>query len=143
MLSSCRYVIENMFDTAQIYAADGKLPKHPSKSEGATVDRYVAMYGEAMRNSTAQVLDEGIAQHREAKALERDRAVRRILHRSSKTLKDALGLREAASDNEVATRIRKLLRLLHPDFAINLALVGTEEHERIDTAFKKLNNLRL
>jgi len=51
------YIIENMYDTAQIYAADGKLPKHPTKSEAATVDSYVAMYGEAMRNSTAQILN--------------------------------------------------------------------------------------
>jgi|EP01047_Picozoa_sp_COSAG01_P019019 hypothetical protein len=51
------YVIENMYDTAQIYAADGKLPKHPSKAEGqAMANRYVGMYGQAMRNSTAQVL---------------------------------------------------------------------------------------
>ena len=55
------YVIENMYDTAQIYAADGHLPKHPTKSEAAAVDRYVGMYGQAMRNSTAQVLLEPAA----------------------------------------------------------------------------------
>ena len=98
---------------------------------------------EEEEEAVAAVLDEGIAQLREDKALERNRAVRRILAPSTKTLKDALGLREVTSNKEMAARIRKLLRLLHPDFAINLALKGTEEHERIDAAFKKLNNLRL
>ena len=51
------FVIENQFDTSQIYAADGHIPKQPTSAEAAAVQRYVAMYGEAMRNSTAQVLN--------------------------------------------------------------------------------------
>jgi hypothetical protein len=50
------FVVENQFDTNQIQSSDGKVPKHPSSAEVATVERYVGMYGEAMRNSTAQVL---------------------------------------------------------------------------------------
>jgi len=53
------FVVENQFDTAQLYAADGHLPKQPtSGAETAATERYVAMYGEAMRNSTAQVLND-------------------------------------------------------------------------------------
>ena len=35
-----------------------------------------------------------------------------------------------------------LLRLLHPDYAINLPLKGTKQHARIEAAFKKLSALR-
>lgn len=51
------YIIENMYDTNQIYSSDGKVPKAPANdSEAAAVQRYVGMYGGAMRNSTAQLL---------------------------------------------------------------------------------------
>ena len=42
----------------------------------------------------------------------------------------------------MVARSRKLLRLLHPDYSINLPLKGTGRHERIEAAFKKLNGLR-
>ena len=87
-------------------------------------------------------LDESIVANRNAKAVERDRAVRRILARSSKNLKTALALKGGATDAEVGTRIRKTLMLLHPDFAIN-RLASSEEQEKVEAAFKKLNNLRL
>jgi len=79
---------------------------------------------------------------RKAKARERDQAARRILARSSRTLMEALGLHEEASDAEVDSTVRKLLRLLHPDYSINLALKGTRRHQRIEAAFKRLNGLR-
>lgn len=79
---------------------------------------------------------------RKAKAKERDVAARRILAHSSKTLMDALGLPETASDVEVDRTMRKVLRLLHPDYSINLASKGTRRHERIEAAFKRLNGLR-
>ena len=51
------FVVENMFDSYQIYTAM-QAPQHPSADELPTVEAYVAMYGEAMRNSTQQVLDD-------------------------------------------------------------------------------------
>lgn len=53
------FVVENQFDTNQIFSSAGHVPKSPTNaSEAAAVQRYVAMYGEAMRNSTAQVLND-------------------------------------------------------------------------------------
>lgn len=83
-----------------------------------------------------------LAAARKAKAQERDQAARRILARSSRTLMEALGLAEDASDAEVDSTVRRLLRLLHPDYSINLALKGTRRHLRIEAAFKRLNGLR-
>ena len=54
----------------------------------------------------------------------------------------AVGCDLAASPAEVRKRALKLLRLLHPDFSLNLPLKGTKKHARIETAFKKLNELR-
>jgi hypothetical protein len=52
------FVIESQYDTNQIFAQE-QAPKSPgSAAEYATLERYVIMYGEAMRNSTAQVLDD-------------------------------------------------------------------------------------
>ena len=73
---------------------------------------------------------------------ERDAAARRILAHSSATLMDALGLDESASDAEVDGAVRRTLRLLHPDFSINLTNKGTKRHHRIEAAFKRLNGLR-
>ena len=39
-------------------------------------------------------------------------------------------------------RVKRLLRLLHPDFTINQPLKGGKKHARIEAAFKKLNGLR-
>ena len=82
------------------------------------------------------------AEQRAAKAKERDAAARRILAHSSRTLADALGLAADASDGEVARAVRNTLRLLHPDYAINVALQGTRRQARIEAAFKRLNGLR-
>lgn len=46
------YVIENQYDTNQIY-----VQKECAKGDGAEQRAYIAMYGQAMRNSTQQVLD--------------------------------------------------------------------------------------
>lgn len=82
------------------------------------------------------------AQARRAKAKERDDAARRILAYSSKTLTEALGLEVDATDAEVDSCVRRLLRLLHPDYSINLAMAGTRRQQRIEAAFKRLNGLR-
>ena len=83
------------------------------------------------------------AASRRAKVRERDEAAQRILAHSSRTLTDALGLRADASDADVARGVRSVLRLLHPDFPINLRLVeGTRRQRRIEAAFKRLNGLR-
>ena len=82
-------------------------------------------------------------QSRKDRALERDAAVKRILHKHTCSLATAVGLRHGrAGHADVAARSRKLLRLLHPDFVINLPLKGTPQHARIEAAFKKLNGLR-
>ena len=79
---------------------------------------------------------------RKAKARERDLAARRVLAHGSHTLMDAIGLPTDATDAEVQTRVRQLLRLLHPDYSINLSIKGTRRHRRIEAAFKRLNGLR-
>ena len=80
---------------------------------------------------------------RKLKAEERDEAAKRVLAHSSKTLMGALGLRADASDSEVDKCVRHVLRLLHPDYAINRCLAeGSRRKMRIDAAFKRLNGLR-
>ena len=54
----------------------------------------------------------------------------------------ATGLSLSASDAEMRKKALHLLRLLHPDYVINLPLKGTRQHERIEAAFKKLSALR-
>ena len=83
-----------------------------------------------------------LARARQAKAHERDITAQRVLSYSSRTLVDALGLGKGATDTEVESRVRKLLRLLHPDYGINAAIKGTRRHQRIEAAFKRLNGLR-
>lgn len=83
-----------------------------------------------------------IAKMRLERVAERDGAAQRILAMSSKTLHDALGLPASASDAEVDSSVRKLLRLLHPDYSINLKIKGTRKQQRIEAAYKRLNGLR-
>ena len=52
------FVLENQYDTNQIFAQELAPSKPSGAQEYATLLDYVAMYGEAMRNSTAQVLDD-------------------------------------------------------------------------------------
>ena len=90
------------------------------------------------------VTDE-IRELRGAKAAERDAAVQRILGKSKgsscPSLEDALGVAQLASESEVGRHARKLLRLLHPDYSINVPLKGTKQQRRIEKAFKRLNEL--
>jgi hypothetical protein len=80
---------------------------------------------------------------RRAKAMERDEAAQRILAFGSKTLMQALGLPAQATDAEVARCVRNVLRLLHPDYAINRCLAeGSRRQQRIEAAYKRLNGLR-
>ena len=90
--------------------------------------------------SLAEWVTDEILEHRSAKEVERDEAVRTIL--KARCLTDALGLTHAADESEINPRARKLLQLLHPDFPINLAIKGTKKQLRIEAAFKKLNGLR-
>ena len=87
-------------------------------------------------------VDAALAESRAAKAAERDAAVTRILNKGNRRLRPALGVSVLLPDAEVQKQVRKLLRLLHPDFGINLDLKGTKKHARIVAAFKKLNGLR-
>jgi ribosome maturation protein SDO1 len=52
------FVIENQYDSNQIFAQEQAPTSPGSAAEYATLERYVIMYGEAMRNSTAQVLSD-------------------------------------------------------------------------------------
>ena len=83
------------------------------------------------------------ARARKAKERERDAAARRILAHSSKTLMQALGLADEATDGDVAKAVRRALMLLHPDCSINLGMdEGSRKMRRIEAAFKRLNGLR-
>ena len=50
------FVMENQYDSNQIFAQELVPHKPGSATESEMVDKYIVMYGEAMRNSTAQVL---------------------------------------------------------------------------------------
>ena len=81
---------------------------------------------------------------RQAKAAERDAAIPLILARGGRTVRAALGVATQSSgggtvsDAEVRKAVLRTLRLLHPDFTINIPLKGTKKHMRIEAAFKKL-----
>ena len=82
------------------------------------------------------------ADEKDARVAERDDAVRRVLLKSSTTLKRAAGLKYSASEDDVRKRVRTLLRLLHPDYSLNQPLLGSKQYGRIEAAFKKLSALR-
>ena len=109
----------------------------------AAWDEYILTESESEGDddqSLAEWVTDEILEHRSAKEVERDEAVRTIL--KARCLTDALGLTHAADESEINPRARKLLQLLHPDFPINLAIKGTKKQLRIEAAFKKLNGLR-
>jgi hypothetical protein len=74
----------------------------------------------------------------------RDEAVRRLLvkHPRCRSLRAAVGCSLSVPEAEVRKRALKLLRLLHPDFSLNMQLKGTKAHVRIEAAFKRLTGLR-
>ena len=82
------------------------------------------------------------AELRASRTAERDQAASRVLALSSTTLHEALGLGARASDAQIDRAVRKLLRLLHPDYSINLDIKGTKKQQRIEAAFKRLNGLK-
>ena len=45
------FIVENQYDTAQIYANYGRAPKNPKGKEVAQKADYVSYYGTTMRNS--------------------------------------------------------------------------------------------
>ena len=102
-----------------------------------------AAYEEDESEAFAAWATEEIQRAREQRVAQRDAAVEQILSKESRTLHEALGLAgEAVDEAAVASRVRKLLKLLHPDYAINQALRGTKQERRIERAFKRLNALR-
>ena len=92
------------------------------------------------RDDLEEWVTDEIREMRLLKAAERDEAVQRILASRSPTLEDALGIAQLDAGGEVARHVRKVLRLLHPDFGINQKLGG--KHQRhVERAFKRLNGL--
>jgi hypothetical protein len=55
-IKSPLFIIENQYDANQVFLWRRAPTTLANASEEATLDRYIAMYGEAMRNSTAQIL---------------------------------------------------------------------------------------
>jgi hypothetical protein len=51
------FITENQYDAHQVFKSAG-LPTRPDAAELPKAEAYLAMYGEAMRNSTQQVLDD-------------------------------------------------------------------------------------
>ena len=79
---------------------------------------------------------------------QRDEKLRSVMRRSRAFLLDA-AVQELANGNRAepaastpSIKVALLLRLLHPDYVINLPLKGTKQHARIEAAFKKLSALR-
>ena len=80
-------------------------------------------------------------------ALQQQRALKSVNEMADRCfdacITDFVGTRQLrSSEAEMQKEVRKLLRLLHPDFSINMALKGTKQHARIEAAFKKLSGLR-
>ena len=88
----------------------------------------------------AEWVTEEVLEARGAKVAERDAAVERILAHGRPTLKEALGATPEGETLEQGTHVRRLLRLLHPDYSLNLALRG-KPLRRTLRAFKRLNGL--
>lgn len=91
---------------------------------------------EATRKKNARTT----AAERSEKERRRDRAVKAVL--TSRSPHAMLGLSQSATEPELRQAVRLAMRLLHPDLAINSRLKGTPEYTRIESAFKKVNNLK-
>lgn len=82
-------------------------------------------------------------QSRDDKAMARDAAVRKVLLRSTTSLAAAVGLPFGSNSADVVARSRKLLRLLHPDYVINLPLKGTKRRSSIKSVDSQRIEARL
>ena len=142
--------MKDRWQSSRQQAAEQPAPTDPyAEWRGTTVEGDDGALDEDEEAEGEEVEDDGLSEEehalaasRSAKARERDVAARRILAHSSRSLMDALGLAESATDAEMSSAVRKVLRLLHPDFSINLATKGTKRQRRIEAAFKRLNSLR-
>ena len=86
--------------------------------------------------------DGDAASGRAAKVKQRDAAVKRILRREARSLHLAMGVSPSVPPKKLQSKVRSMLRLLHPDYAINSEIKGTPHYARIEAAFKKLNGLK-
>ena len=80
------------------------------------------------------------AAERGEKERRRDRAVQAVL--GGRHVYGMLGMPRTATEAELLRAMRLAMRLLHPDLAINQELRGTPEGQRIEAAFKRVNNLK-
>ena len=153
-------------DGARVYVSDMDLHKvHVLKLWHSTPDaqaeqamREAAMREELTQPSASHSKDAGghleMGMHQlhlqaeaerqaEAKSDQRNVAVRRVLSAPRQAgIHRVLGLHAAATDDEVMQSIRLAMRLLHPDQHLNLPLRGTTEGQRLEAAFKRVNNLK-
>ena len=135
---------------AEQRAAEQRAPTDPFaewrgttvEGDGGALDEDEEAEDEEVEDDRLSEEERALAAARSAKGRERDVAARRILAHSSRSLMDALGLAATATDSEIESTVRRLLRLLHPDYSINLSIKGTRAHARITAAFKRLNGLR-
>lgn len=142
--------MKDRWQSSRQQAAEQPAPTDPyAEWRGTTVEGDDGALDEDEEAEDEEVEDDGLSEEehalaasRSAKARERDVAARRILAHSSRSLMDALGLAATATDSEIESTVRRLLRLLHPDYSINLSIKGTRAHARITAAFKRLNGLR-
>ena len=59
-----------------------------------------------------------------------------------RTVYAMLGMPKGSSEAEMMRAMRLAMRLLHPDLGINQALAGSKQGERLEAAFKRVNNLK-
>lgn len=91
-------------------------------------------------DATRRVVEATRQAERTEKENRRDRAVLAILR--GRDVHSMLGLQGRPSEMELRHAVRLAMRLLHPDAAINIVLKGTPAGDRIEAAFKRMNNLK-
>lgn len=101
-----------------------------------------ALRGEGGEEDAQRAREEEMRQEalRSDKERQRDRAVRAVL--SGTTVRGMLGLPDSANEEQIRHAVRLAMRLLHPDRVMNRELMGTKHFERLELAFKKVNNLK-
>ena len=140
---------EEELDGSEDTASEDEDDEELERDLRAATERVASGGGMADLSEEGEMMTEEariLAEVRAAKYAERDLAVQKIIAQNPKddpkTLREALGLTPGASDAEVERSLRKMLRLLHPDYSLNLSIKGTRQHGRIEAAFKRLNGLR-